>query len=55
MYLFILCVWCFVCIYICLSHEYLMPMEARHQIPWVRSYRWLLATMWVLGIKSQVL
>lgn len=36
---------------ICIPHARLVPTEVRcrHQTPWNWSYRWLLATMWVLG------
>lgn len=36
---------------ICIPHARLVPTEVRcrHQTPGNWSYRWLLATMWVLG------
>lgn len=40
--------------YMCTSCVY-EPVEIRkrHRIPWVRSYKWLWATMWLLGIEPR--
>lgn len=41
------------CMCVCLA-QYLVPTEARREcwIPWNRSYRQLLATVWVMEIKA---
>lgn len=47
---------CFACVYVCVPHACLVLSEARggHQIHWTWSYRWLLATIWVLGNKAWI-
>ena len=44
---------CFTCTYVCASHVYLVLEEVRrgHQSPW--SYKWLWATVWMLGMESR--
>lgn len=48
---FILCVWCFACVYACVLHVCLMTAEIRHGhwTPWNWRSGWLQATLWALG------
>lgn len=40
------------CLYFCkFTCIYIQGRRKSYQIPWTWSYRWLLATMWLLGTK----
>lgn len=47
LFIFMLCVWMFACVYVCVSHVCLVPIQAsrRYQIPWNWSCRWSWAAM----------
>lgn len=55
-YISLLCIWVFVCIYVYVLPARLVPTEARrgHRFPWDWSYRWLwTAQCWLWDLTSE--